>query len=246
MTTKPLSHINLMLATPSSSDQYCGDYVESLVQTKAEIEHFGGKFAWQKYPGCSDLCHARNKLLGNFVREKQYTHLLKVDDDMGWQASDVIRLLLLNKEFVSGVGPKKKYPTEWCCSNRSDDAGIQTMPKFYMENDTFLSELNYVGAGFVLLSQECATKMTDAYQDLMYVDFNDKLPEVGLYDPVYLINGDYRERYFDDFAFCYRWRKIGGKVLVVPDIHLRHNGNHRFEGKWEESFEYGDQETEKD
>jgi len=240
-TTEPLSHINLMVATPSSANTYCGDYVASLIITKENIEHFGGNLAWQKFPHCSDLCHARNKIIGNFVKMTDYTHLLLVDDDMGWVADDVIRMLLLNKDFISGAGPKKKFPMEFCCSNRSDEDDEKVSPTFYHEGETLLMESYYVGAGFVLLSRSCAERMTEAYQDLVYLDSFDKEKEVGLYDPVMVTKKDGVYRYFDDFAFCYRWRMIGGKVLILPDIQLKHTGNYTFEGKLTEMFEYGEE-----
>lgn len=241
MTDGPLSHINLMLATPSATNQYCGDYVESLIITKENIEHFGGNMAWQKFPGCSDLCHARNKLLGNFVKMEQYTHLLIVDDDMGWVADDVIRMLLLDKDFISGAGPKKQFPKEFCCSNRDDKTDEKIFPNFYHAGETLLCDMNYVGAGFVLISRNCAVKMTESYQDLAYFDSFDKQMEVGLYDPITITKNDGKYRYFDDFAFCYRWRMIGGKVVIVPDIRLKHTGNYTFEGQLTEMFEYGEE-----
>lgn len=236
--TGPLSHIYVQIATPAGDDKFGRDYVTALMNTKTTLEHFGAQFHWAVYPNCSDLCHARNKILGEFVRAEKYTHLLKIDSDMGWEPSDVMRMIGFNKDFIAGVGCKKKLPLEWCCSNRSDDAGIQQPVEFHTEGETLLAELNYVGAGFVLITRECALKMLEAHKDLDYVDCYDHHRECGLYDPVTLINGDYRERYFDDFAFCYRWRKIGGKVYIIPDIHLKHTGNYTFEGKWEESFKY--------
>ncbi len=197
--------------------------------------------AWQKFPGCSDLCHARNKLLGNFVKTDQYTHLLIVDDDMGWVADDVIRMLLLDKDFISGAGPKKQFPKEFCCSNRDDKTDEKIFPNFYHAGETLLCDMNYVGAGFVLMSRNCAVKMTESYQDLAYFDSFDKQMEVGLYDPITITKNDGKYRYFDDFAFCYRWRMIGGKVVIVPDIRLKHTGNYTFEGQLTEMFEYGEE-----
>lgn len=242
MTDKPFSHIYVQVATPAGDGRFGGDYVTSLMNTKTTLEHFGAQFYWAYFPNCSDLCHIRNKILGEFVRAEKYTHLLKVDSDMGWEPADVMRMLTFNKDFIAGVGCKKKIPAEWCVSNRSDING-ETLPVVMHPNgDTLLAEVQYVGAGFVLISRACAIRMLEAYRDLSYIDCYDKVREVGLYDPVTIINEDYRERYFDDFAFCYRWRQIGGKVYVIPDIHLKHMGNYTFEGQWTDSFKYENKE----
>ena len=74
--------------------------------------------------------------------------------------------------------------------------------------------------------------MRQAYPELKYLDKQSGQEVCALYDPVILPS---RNRYFDDFAFCYRWRKIGGTINVMPDIHLKHEGSHTFEGSWMES-----------
>lgn len=241
MTDKPYSNVYVHVATPAGDDRFGRDYVTSIMNTKTTLEHFGAQFHWAVYPNCSDLCHVRNKILGEFVRGEKYTHLLKIDSDMGWEASDVMRMLSFDKDFIAGVGCKKKLPLEWCASNRSDTDGVMQPVHMFYEGGTLLANVNYVGAGFVMITRACAVKMLEAYDNLSYTDCYDQQRECGLYDPVIIVNGDYRERYFDDFAFCYRWRQIGGKVTIVPDIHLKHNGNHTFEGKWEESFTYGEE-----
>lgn len=239
--TLPFSHIYVQVATPAADNRFGGDYITSLINTKTTLEHFGAQFHWAVFPNCSDLCHARNKILGEFVRAEKYTHLLKIDSDMGWSPDDVIRMLGFDKDFISGVGCKKKLPLEWCASNKSDKGEDMEPVHMFHEGETLLAAVNYVGAGFVLISRNCAVKLLDAYQNLEYTDCYDQKRECGLYDPVYIDkDGGYKERYFDDFAFCYRWRQIGGKVYVVPDIHLKHQGNYTFEGKWEDSFKYGE------
>ena len=240
MTDGPLSHVALQVATPAHDDRFSGDYLASLMNTRITLEHFGASFNWVKFPGSSDLCHARNKIFGEFLRNKQYNFLLKVDSDMGWEASDVVKMLSFNVDFIAGVGCKKKMPAEWCVSNRSDvDGSIETLQMQKFPDGTHVAQPNYVGAGFVLISRTCVEKLADAYKDLKYVDPYDKKEELALYDPVML---SYGERYFDDFAFCYRWRKIGGVVNVLPDIHLKHMGNYTFEGAWVSSLKYKDEQ----
>ena len=40
----------------------------------------------------------------------------------------------------------------------------------------------------------------------------------------------------EDFAFCRRWQRIGGKVWMLPDIELGHTGPHEFAGKISDSI----------
>lgn len=227
----------MQVATPSLEGKFAGSYVQALMNTKTTLEHFGVVFDWVNYPGCSDLAHARSKILAKFTDHPKATHLMKIDSDMGWEPSDVIRLLSSGRDFVAGVGCKRKLPLEWCVGNFSEEDGHLEPCMFKKTGDQLVAYPKSVGTGFVMISKTCALRMRQAHPELMYVDKFDEEKVWALYDPVIIANGDFRIRHFDDFAFCHRWRKIGGTVSVFPDIHLKHEGNYTFEGQWIQSEE---------
>lgn len=231
--TLPLEGVYVQIATPSAENKFGGSYLESLLNTRATLEHFGAEFGWVNYPGCSDLCHARNKILDMFAKHPKATHLLKIDADMGWSHNDVIRMINSKRDFIAGVGRKKKINPEYCVGNYSDADGTLEPGMFKKVGDDLVGYVKAVGAGFVMITKQCALRMIHEYPDLMYVDQHDNEKVCAVYDPI--IIGNHRQRIFDDFAFCYRWRKIGGVVAIFPDINLKHEGSHTFEGKWVES-----------
>lgn len=232
-----LEGLYVQVATPSLDNKFGGAYLQALMNTKTTLEHFGVTFDWVNYPGCSDLAHARNKILAKFAEHPRATHLMKIDSDMGWEPADVIRLLSSGRDFVAGVGCKKKLPLEWCVGNFSEQDGHLEPCTFKKTGDQLVAYPKSVGTGFVMISKLCALRMIREYPELAYTDRFDKQKVHALYDPVMIGEGEHRSRHFDDFAFCHRWRKIGGVVAVFPDIHLKHEGNYTFEGQWMDSDE---------
>lgn len=229
----PLEGVYVQLATPSHDNRFGGNYLQSLRETEELLNHFGAGFIWVNYAGCSDLCHARNKLLDKFAKHPQATHLLLVDCDIGWNPHDVIRMINSKRDFIAGVGRKKEEKPSYCVGNYSDEDGSLEPGMFKRVGEDLVGYVKAVGTGFVMKSKQCALRMIHEYKDLMYVDFHDKQEVVGVYDPI--IIGKHRQRLFDDFAFCYRWRKIGGIVAVFPDINLKHEGRYTYEGRWVDS-----------
>lgn len=236
--TLPLEGLYVQIATPSLDKSYSEDYMLSLMNTKTVLEHHGARFEWLRYPGCSDLPHARAKILAKFTDHPQSTHLMKIDADMGWEPSDIVRLVVSNRDFAAGIGCKKKLPLEYCVGNFSDKDGSLEACLFKKTGDQLVGYPKSVGTGFVMITKSCALRLRHEYPELRYTDRFDKQDVWALYDPV-IIEGQngYRARHFDDFAFCHRWRKIGGTIAVFPDIHLKHEGTYTFEGSWMESDE---------
>lgn len=231
----PLEGLFVQVATPSLDKKYGGEYIESLMNIRTTLEHFGAEFDWVKFPGCSDLPHARNKILAKFTDHPKATHLMKIDCDIGSDAKDIVRFITSNRDLVAGAGCKKQIPLEWCVGNNSETDGKKEPCVFKKTGDQIVAYPKAVGTGFVMITKQCALRMRQAYPKLKYKDRVDGEDVWGLYDPVYYGTDEVTWRDFDDFAFCYRWRKIGGVVAVFPDVHLKHSGMHTFEGSWMDS-----------
>lgn len=193
--------INLLIATPCLDGKYERTFLLSLISTLWNLNKEGISVIWKDIPYCSDLSLARNKIFGEFYRNKQYTHLLMVDADMGWNGELVSNLLKMNLEFVASAGPKKKYPIEYCT--------------------TTANGITYVGMGFVIINRECASKLVEEYQELRFMENN--LEEYDLFKNVF-VNG---KRLSEDYSFCHLWGKINGKITLV-NLKLTHTGAHTY------------------
>lgn len=222
-----LSHINICIAYPSMSDQPEGIFKDSLEQTKKLLEACGATVHELKVKYCADVYVARSRILGAFYRlEPNFSHLFMVDDDMGWDSEDVIRMILQDRELIAAAGPKKQYPITFAFALH-DDYG-RPLPMAH-EVETRIGEVSEIGGAFVLLKRSCVERMIQAYPELEY-DGERGVTEYALYDPIIINKGKEwpRRRLSEDYAFCYRWRKLGGKVYVLLDVRLSHVGKHTF------------------
>lgn len=226
--TIDLSSYHLLIATPSAAGKPESDYSMSLDHTKQLIKQYGGKVDSFSTKYVSAIHYARAKLFSFFLRHKSATHMIMIDDDQDWIPQDIIWMLLLNRDFLSAVSCKKVYPPEFAY-NMIDENGKKAV--LYHELETNIAEIPFVGGAFVMISRNCAEKIAFAYPELQY-DNPDGEVEYAVFDPI-IIN---RRRLEDDYSFCYRWRKIGGKVEVKMDINLGHTGSHRFSGSLYEFF----------
>jgi hypothetical protein len=96
----------------------------------------------------------------------------------------------------------------------------------YHEIETNVAEVSEVGGAFVMLKRDVAQKISNAHPELMFKSENDA-EDYAVFDPIILPTG---RRLSEDYAFCYRLRKLGVKIEILLDVTLKHVGMHVFEG----------------
>lgn len=218
-----LSDVKLLISTPCGSGSYRREYVKSMLKTVIALRQWGAHVDWHEHPNASDLPLARAMLFGKFYRSP-FTHMLQIDDDMGWEPVDVARMLLLKQEFVAAAGPRKAVDDvqKFAFSNADDFGNILPVHQHAV---TGLLDVTDVGGAFVMIDQACARRMVEAYGGLEFTA-SDGRPYWHLYLP-FVLN---KRAIGEDFAFCYRWRAAGGRVLVLPDVRLQHAGAYTWVG----------------
>lgn len=222
-TFKPdFAGVRLLIASPSNDGRYHDTFMIGLFQAMGLLQQHGAKcdFIQEKYN--ADISLARSRLFDAFLRSTA-THMLMIDSDMGWNIDAIIRLFTAKKDVVAIAGPKKSYPLRFA-ANHSDRAG-NPLP-LMMDMTYGCCEVTEVGAAFMLITRNCAEKVAKAYPELEFEGLTSE-PEHAVFMPLVM----QRKYKSEDFAFCQRWVAIGGKVYIVPDVPLKHSGQHTFEGR---------------
>lgn len=227
--------VNIMIATPSHSGQYHSCYNVGLFNTMKMFSEMGVPAQWAEEKHNADISLARAKILASFLRSN-CSHLLMIDDDMGWTVDAVMRLFVVKKDFVTVAGPKKFYPLKFACNYTDDDN--KPLP-LVREKETGSVEVGEVGMAFCLITRKVAEVVTAKHPELQYLGALGQL-EWAVFDPI-IRN---KRRYSEDFAFCRRWRDAGGSVHVVPDVPLKHVGYHTFEGRMSDSWQQASPQSE--
>ena len=190
----------LFLATPLHDGKVHRAYLKGALELASSLPP--GRLVVSGFTSQSVFV-GRDVLTAHFLRSNA-THLLCVDSDIGWGASDVQKLLLSGKDFVAGNYARKQQDRALVCVLRGAHEGP-------------LREAESVGAGFVLLSRTCIERMIQAHPELEYATAHG--PVWALWAPIFdgVPNGE-------DVSFCKRWRALGERIWVHSEVTLMHFG----------------------
>lgn len=222
--------ISIMVASPVASGRVEVEYVSSLYQTLLTLHERKVPYTWVIEMGNADIVAARANLFHSFLNSP-YTHLLLIDDDMGWESSTLGRLMLANKDFVAVAGRRKRDQISFALNPIPTEEGFA---KLDVDLSLGVCEVAEVGMAFALISRNCIESMVKAYPDLVYTSGTGE-KQHSLCLPLITPDGVYKA---EDYAFCYRWRAIGGKVFVCPDIPLKHIGKKTYAGAWTDVWQH--------
>ena len=166
------------------------------------------------------VTRARNNLIAKGMANKDSTHLMFIDADIEFKTEDIFRLITANKDVIGGLYPKKTYPVKYVTNPLPNEK----------QQETGVQEVLDIGTGFLMIKRHVLEKMFTRYYDLKYINninLDDRFEPYmyALFDTWLLHTGEYLS---EDYAFCKRWRDMGGKVYAHNDVKLGHSGYHTF------------------
>jgi len=172
-----------------------------------------------------DIEWVRNFLLTYWYdKTPRYSHLLFIDDDMGFLPDIVIDMLLFNEPVVGALYPKKVYPVQWAVSGIANPES----------RGPFL-EVEGLGCGCFLIRRDAVTTMIEKMPHLIdtkkYATENDFMNREGLTRLIRLFNcieDEAKGRVSEDISFCRRWRECGGQVWAATHHKMVHVGPHEY------------------
>ncbi len=237
----------ILIATPCYGGLVNQGYMESIIEliTYASRNNFSVTVALNGHD--SLITRSRNKLVSVFLDMPQATHLMFIDADIAFRPDYVHRMLKFDQDVVAGMYPVKNIDWSRLRRNLAPDmtedrlkesglnfVGLPCKGADREERDGFVTGA-YAGTGFKLIKRAVFERMIAAYPETKYqvaqtfprpaVHSNNQYALFEcLIDPM---TGVYLS---EDFAFCDRWRKLGGKVWLDTQSRLSHIGVYRYEG----------------
>lgn len=179
----------------------------------------------------SVITRARNVTVAHFLTRTPCTDLVFVDGDIAWDPGSFARLLDHPVDLVAGVYPARGEPERYIVRPLENELVV--------DQATGLMEVAGVGTGFMRMTRACAQRMTDVNADRWYLD-DATAPGLkihALFDFELVPNGpdalaDGSTYFSEDYTFCRRWRALGEKVWIDPQLTLHHTGEKTFSGKF--------------
>lgn len=244
---------SIFIATPMFGGNANYMYMISLINLLTKLGQAGIPSMFEIAANESLITKARNILVEGFLKSTA-THMLFLDADLGFDADDVIRMIKADKDLIGGQYAKKKI--NWDVVKRVVQ-GVPDIPGPHINavvaESTFRPigdqmsfdinqavEVESIATGMMLIRREVFDQMRE------------KLPEIEIIsggsetmDPKTMtrITDPHRKAhaYFDvsidpvtkaytseDFTFCQRFRKIGGKVFLAPWTRTVHVGTYEY------------------
>ena len=187
---------------------------------------------------------ARAMLVANFLEKSEATHLMFIDSDISFEPDQFERLFRQDKDFVAAMYPIKKIdwvnqPIIHNKGEAADTAGLNYVgvlcsgDELKVENQ-FATAI-YAGTGFQLIKRHVFEKLAAAHPELAFSNIHATISsttsgnnQFALFDP--MIDPDTGEYLSEDFAFCRRWRALGGEIWLDLRSQISHIGSADFRG----------------
>jgi hypothetical protein len=166
------------------------------------------------------ISRARNTLTAKFLHNKESTHLMFIDADIGWEPWHLLVMLNRDVDVIGGLYPMKSLPVKWCV-NGFDGAE---------EGADGLQEVSKTGTGFMLIKRAVFEKLNAHPATKPFANDIGLPPELNPYMKTYFDTAVRENRYYsEDWTFCENFRDLGGKIWVDKRVLLKHTGTYVFD-----------------
>ena len=244
-----LKPYSIFVATPVHSE--CSiHYTQSLLNLQKWAIKNKVRLSFQIMKS-SLVTSGRNMCVSAFLNSN-FTHLLFVDSDIAFHPESPMHLIAADKDVISIPYPLKDM--NWNKAFKmfqdgkiksADDLKRKAFYRYPMkvpDNNAIkitdnVIEVTHSPTGFMMIKREVLEKMIKAYPDLVINQDqvingkNERLKNMyNFFDTMFIPEkGHYLG---EDFAFCKRWKDIGGSCHAWIMDTIIHVGEHQYEGRF--------------
>jgi len=246
----------IFVATPMYGGQCHGMYTKSSVELAKLGQHYGIDIKFFYLFNESLITRARNYCADEFIRS-DFTHLMFIDSDIGFDPNDVITLAALmdhddpdGKKIMCGPYPKKTIA--WEKIKRAVDKGFADEDPSKLEkyvgdyvfnpsegqSEIAINKPVKVlegGTGFMMITKDAFEKFDGEYPEYSYLPDHvrtkhfDGTREIMMYFQA-LIDEKSKRYLSEDYMFCQWMRQCGIDTWMAPWMQLAHTGSYTFGG----------------
>ncbi len=245
-----MSQPHVFIGTPCFGGLLTKGYVISLLQAVFACQQAGIQVNVNLLGGDALITRARSQITADFLSNQNATHLLFIDADISFTPEQLMRVIKADKDMVAAMYPLKtifwdKIDGRMQQGEPANQAGLMYTAKLCegaaARTEGDFATVEYAATGFLLIKREVFTRMIAAYPESKFrhvdVPRPSQPPRENLYalydciiDPA---TGHYMS---EDYAFCKRWRDIGGEIWVDLKSKLTHEGPYQFHGDTTQRF----------
>jgi hypothetical protein len=234
---------SVFLSTPCYGGLCLEQYATSILQLQALCAREKINLYIDTTENESLVHRARNVSVGRFMQKNDSAYFLFVDADIHFDPESVVRLIRSGHDVSVACYPKKFIFWDQAAeaAKKGDNRNMSMLSASLVVNfanqgeneviDGFVSILDGP-TGFMLIKRDVFKQLEKAYPELMCVNDHQNR-DFETYHACFdcMIDPDTRRYLSEDYAFCRRWQKIGGKIYADTLTTLGHVGNLPFYGK---------------
>ena len=207
----------VFLATPAFGD-LSASYVYALFASQQALSDAGIDADFEILSGNCHVDDSRNILVRDFLNT-DCEELIFLDADVRWNPSELVRLIQHDKDVVAGIYPLKEE--------------AESYPVRMIDGDIYafdgLIEVEGVPTGFLKIKRHVLEKLSD-----IVPGFKGKSDIEGkrLIPLIFERTLENQTRWGGDYEFCRKWKAVGGKIYIDPEMTFEHVGETQWNGKF--------------
>lgn len=227
-TSLPPKRPHIFICTPCHSGKVDINYHISLTLATGYLNQHGVNYTLDFNVGMS-IDAARSEMASNFLAGEDYTHLLFIDDDMGFAADLPFRLLVENVDIVAVPYRRKIRDIKY---NIRHGVRVKLLP-----NRPHMIAVDNIATGMMMVRKNVFQKLETKVPEYLYNDSGAKGRLFFRHDLVEdeMVGG--LAYMGEDYYFCKLARDNGFDVWAYIDEKIAHIGPYAFEGNYREHAE---------
>lgn len=218
----PAGSRRVFLALPTYDGKLHAPCLHSLLKSLPELEKAGIGYDVYVLGGNCHVDDSRNTCVREFLMS-DCDDLMFLDADVGWKPENLVKILQYDKDVVAGVYPKKSDNEEY---------PVHVLPDkdLYADHEG-LVEVAGAPTGFMRIRRNVFEKLREFSKERSYFTTNKDDPHKEVpYHIIFERTFDQGYRLSGDYAFCFKWRFLGGKIFVDPEMYFVHEGAKEYGG----------------
>ena len=255
MTTK------ILIGTPCYGGNLNVNYFHAMRRLLPMLEKQGIGVFVKTLAQESLISRARNTIVAEFLGRKDFTHLLFIDADIGFEPDIVFRLLGRNQPVVCGAYPMKGYNWDKVLAAAKKTDNVDTLKRASLQfamnvhdedrprgsaaaalpvNDGFV-QVSKAATGMMLIQRQVFDRLQAKFPELKYSNDVAGYENIFTHDNFWtffetMLHPKSRRYLSEDYAFCHRWTQgCGGEIWLDVQSRISHFGNVAFSGSFLDS-----------
>ena len=206
---------HVLIAIPTGTGQLGGQLVCSLFESITLLDAAGVRMDFCLEAGNCHVDDARNSIVRQFLKT-DCTDLVFIDSDVGWRSQDLLALVKYqDADIVAGVYPKKQDDVDF-------PVFMEAGKEIWAREDGLIEVIG-APTGFMRIRRHVLEKLVETHKDRAFKGQGDQ--DGAFYHPIFERVIEAGRRWSGDYAFCRKWRALGGKIFVAPEMEFTHEGN---------------------